>query len=72
MRPQAGGGSTVEIKIKLFPGSSRDASPEKVAEQVNKAIAQMEAADFASPIIAETRLVHDAKWALARAAATAK
>jgi len=31
--------------VKLFPGSSRDATPEKVAEQVNKAIAQVEAGD---------------------------
>jgi len=30
----------------LFPGSSRDAPPDKVAEQVNKAIAQIEAGDF--------------------------
>lgn len=32
--------------VKLYPGSSRDATPEKVAEQVNKAIAQIEVGDF--------------------------
>lgn len=32
--------------MKLFPGNSRDAAPEKVAEQVNKAVAQIEAGDF--------------------------
>lgn len=28
--------------IKLFPGSNRDATPEQMAEQINKAIAQIE------------------------------
>jgi hypothetical protein len=32
--------------IKLFPGSSRDASKEQMAEQIVKAIAQIEAGDF--------------------------
>lgn len=32
--------------IKLFPGSNRDATAEKVAEQVIRAIAQIEAGDF--------------------------
>lgn len=32
--------------IKLFPGSNRDATPEQVAEQINKAIAQIEAGDY--------------------------
>ncbi len=32
--------------IKLFPGSSRDASKEQMAEQITKAIAQIEAGDF--------------------------
>jgi hypothetical protein len=32
--------------IKLFPGSSRDATPEQFAEQINKALAQIEAGDF--------------------------
>lgn len=27
--------------VKLFPGSSRDTTPEQAAEQVNKAIAQI-------------------------------
>ncbi|HEY8577594.1 MAG TPA: hypothetical protein VIL88_14805 [Devosia sp.] len=27
--------------IKLFPGSTRDSTPEQIAEQVNKAIAQI-------------------------------
>lgn len=32
--------------IKLFPGTSRDATPEEMAEQVNRAIAQIEAGDY--------------------------
>jgi hypothetical protein len=32
--------------IKLFPGSAREASPEGMAEQVNKALSQIEAGDF--------------------------
>ena len=32
--------------VKLFPGSDRDASRERMAEQVNKAISQIEAGDF--------------------------
>ncbi|MBF0246703.1 MAG: hypothetical protein HQL36_01305 [Alphaproteobacteria bacterium] len=32
--------------VKLFPGSRRDASREEMAEQVNKALSQIEAGDF--------------------------
>lgn len=32
--------------IKLFPGSSRDATAESMAEQVCKALAQLEAGDY--------------------------
>lgn len=32
--------------IKLFPGTNRDSSPEQMAEQVNKAIAQIVSGDF--------------------------
>jgi hypothetical protein len=32
--------------IKLFPGSSRDASAEQMAEQITKALAQIENGDF--------------------------
>jgi hypothetical protein len=32
--------------IKLFPGSSRDVTAEQIAEQVNKALAQLEAGDY--------------------------
>lgn len=32
--------------VKLFPGSYRDATPEQMAEQINKAITQIEAGDF--------------------------
>ena len=32
--------------IKMFPGSNRDATPEQFAEQLNKAISQIEAGDF--------------------------
>jgi len=32
--------------IKLFPGSSRDATANDFAEQINKAISQIESGDF--------------------------
>lgn len=32
--------------IKLFPGSNRDSTPEQMAEQINKAIAQIDAGDY--------------------------
>ena len=32
--------------LKLFPGDSRAATPDDMAEQVNKAIAQIEAGDY--------------------------
>lgn len=32
--------------IKLFPGSSRDATAEQMAEQINKALSQIEAGHF--------------------------
>ncbi len=32
--------------IKLFPGSNRDATPEEMAEQIVRVIAQIEAGDF--------------------------
>lgn len=32
--------------IKLFPGASRDTTAEQFAEQINKAISQLEAGDF--------------------------
>lgn len=32
--------------IKLFPGTSRDSTSEKMAEQVNKAVSQIVAGDF--------------------------
>ena len=32
--------------IKLFPGSSRDVTPEQFAEQINKALSQIEAGEF--------------------------
>jgi hypothetical protein len=32
--------------IKLFPGSNREATPEQMAEQVNRAIAQIASGDF--------------------------
>lgn len=34
--------------VKLFPGGDREATPEQMAEQINKAIAQIEAGDFES------------------------
>lgn len=32
--------------VKLFPGSSRDASPGQLAEQINRSLSQIEAGDF--------------------------
>jgi hypothetical protein len=32
--------------VKLFPGSNRDATADQMAEQVNKAIAQIDAGDY--------------------------
>jgi hypothetical protein len=32
--------------IKLYPGTRRDATPEQMAEQVNKAIAQIVSGDY--------------------------
>jgi hypothetical protein len=32
--------------IKLFPGSSRDTTPEQFAEEINKAISQVEAGGY--------------------------
>ena len=38
---------TLEVdNIKLFPGSSRDVTAEQMAEQINKALAQIEAGDY--------------------------
>jgi hypothetical protein len=40
---------TAELRsdnIKLFPGSNRDASKAQMAEQVTKAIAQIESGDY--------------------------
>jgi len=32
--------------IKLFPGSNREATPEEMAQQVNRAIAQIASGDY--------------------------
>lgn len=32
--------------IKLFPGSSRDTTPEQFAEEINKALSQLEAGEY--------------------------
>ena len=32
--------------LKLFPGTNRDATVEQISEQINKAIAQIEAGDY--------------------------
>jgi hypothetical protein len=32
--------------VKLFPGSKREATPEQMAEEVNKAVAQIENGDY--------------------------
>jgi hypothetical protein len=32
--------------LKLFPGSVREITPEELAEQINKAVAQIEAGDY--------------------------
>jgi anthranilate/para-aminobenzoate synthase component I len=38
--------SLAVTNIKLFPGSSRETSPEEFAEEINKAISQIEAGDY--------------------------
>jgi hypothetical protein len=32
--------------VKLFPGSDRDTTPERFAEEINRAISRIEAGDF--------------------------
>jgi hypothetical protein len=34
------------VDIKLFPGSDRDTTPERFAEEINRAISRIEAGDF--------------------------
>ena len=41
-----GDGGLSVADVKLFPGSSRDATSEQMAEQVSRAIAQIESGDF--------------------------
>jgi len=41
-----GEGGLQATNIKLYPGHSRDASAEQMAEQVNKALAQIENGDY--------------------------
>jgi hypothetical protein len=41
-----GEGSLQVANIKLFPGSDRDSTPEQMAEQVKKSLAQIEAGDY--------------------------
>ena len=38
--------SMMASNFKLFPGSNRDVTPDALAEQINKAISQVEAGDF--------------------------
>lgn len=38
--------SLAVTNIKLFPGSNRDTTAEQFAEQINKAISQLESGDF--------------------------
>lgn len=38
--------SLAVTNIKLFPGSNRDTTPEQFADEINKAISQIEAGDF--------------------------
>lgn len=38
-------GSSVVTNFKLFPGSNRDVTPEQLAEEVNKALSQVESGD---------------------------
>jgi hypothetical protein len=39
--------------IKLFPGSSRDTTPEQFAEEINKALSQLEAGEYSELKIEE-------------------
>lgn len=41
-----GNGSLSVSDVKLFPGSNRDATPDQMAEQVSKVIAQIESGEF--------------------------
>ena len=41
-----GKGSLETANIKLYPGTNRDATPEQMAKQINKAISQLEAGDY--------------------------
>lgn len=41
-----GADSLQVTNVKLFPGSNRDVTAEQMAEQVNKAIAQIEVGDY--------------------------
>lgn len=45
-------GSLQVMDIKLFPGTSRDATAEQMAEQVNRVIAQLDAGDY--EVVAES------------------
>lgn len=38
--------SLAVTNIKFFPGSSRDTTAEQFAEQINKALSQLESGDF--------------------------
>lgn len=38
--------SLAATNVKLYPGTSRDTSAEQFAEQINKAISQIEAGDY--------------------------
>jgi hypothetical protein len=40
-------GDALDVKnVKVFPGTSREATPEQMAEQINKVLAQLADGDF--------------------------
>jgi hypothetical protein len=41
-----GDGSLQVSNIKLFPGEARDSTPEQMAEEVKKSLAQIESGDY--------------------------
>lgn len=43
--------SLAVTNVKFFPGTSRDTTSEQLAEQVNKAISQIEAGDYEEVIL---------------------
>lgn len=41
-------GGLITKNIKFYPGTDKDATPEEISEEINKAISKIEAGDFDS------------------------